>query len=122
MFFSMSFSIQISILFASNFFKDEKGGCAVEAVIYGCIRGLGGRIPDCNLGMHVKCFHEIQKASFLILVAGSLQETMDLTGSKAIAITASTICVFTQMVYGGRRKSIATKKTLVTIQMGVSFD
>ena len=25
---------------------------AVEEVIYGCIRGLDGRIQDCKLGMH----------------------------------------------------------------------
>ena len=38
---------------------------AVEAVIYGCIRGLDGRIPDCKLGMHAKCFHDIQKSIIL---------------------------------------------------------
>ena len=61
-----------------------------------------------------------KEASFLILVAGGLLETMDWTGSKAIAITALKIFVFTQMVHGGRRKSIVTKKTLETIQT-VSF-
>ena len=62
-----------------------------------------------------------KKASFLILVAGRLLETMDWTGSKAVAITAPKICVFTQMVHGRRIKSIATEKTLVTIQIDVSF-
>ena len=50
---------------------------AVETVIYGCIKGLDGRISDCKLAMHAECFHEVQKASFLILVAGILLETMD---------------------------------------------
>ena len=66
-------------------------------------------------------FMTYKKASFLILVAGSLLETMDWTGSKAVAITASKICVLLQMVHGGRRKSIPTEKKLVTIQMDVSF-
>ena len=66
-------------------------------------------------------FVTYKKASFLILVAGSLLETMDRTGSNAVAITASTICVLSQMVHVGRRKNIPTKMTLVTIQMDVSF-
>ena len=77
--------------------------------------GLDGRIPDCKLGMHSKCFHDMQIASFLIFVAGSLLETMDWTGSKAVAIIATKICVLLQMEHGGRRKSIPTKKTLVTL-------
>ena len=83
---------------------------AVEAVIYSCIKGLDGRIPACKL-----------KNIILIFVAGSLLEAMDWTGSKAVAITVSKICVSLQMVHGGRWKSIATKKTLVTIKMGLSF-
>ena len=94
---------------------------AVEAVIYGCIRSLDGKTPDCKLGMHSRCFDKIQKTSFFILVAGNLLETMNWTGSKAVAIIASKICVFTQMMHGGQRKYIPTKKMLVTIQMGVSF-
>ena len=52
-------SNSISILFASNILKMKRG--AVEEVIYGCTRGLDGRIPDCKLGMHAKCFNEIKK-------------------------------------------------------------
>ena len=83
----MTFSIHISILFASIFLKMNSG--AVEVVIYGCIRGLDGRIPDCKLRIHANCFHDIQEGPFLILVAGSLMETMDWTGSKAVASTYS---------------------------------
>ena len=38
----MSFSIHFSILFASNF--------------------IDARISDCKLGMHARCFHNIQKS------------------------------------------------------------
>ena len=62
-----------------------------------------------------------KKSSLLILSAGSLLETMDWASSKAVAITASKISVFTHMMYGRRRKSIVTKKTLETVQMDVSF-
>ena len=64
-------------------------------------------------------FMTYKKVSFLILVAGSLLETIDRTGSEAVAITASKMCVFSQMVHGENRKSIPTKKTMVTIQMDV---
>ena len=37
----------------------------MKKVIYGCIKGLDGRIPDCKLGMHAKCFNEIQKSMIL---------------------------------------------------------
>ena len=47
-------------MFASNILK-MKGG-TVEEVIYGCIIGLDGRIPDCMLAMHANCFDEIQKS------------------------------------------------------------
>ena len=30
-------------------------------VIYGCARGLDGRILDCKLSMHANCFHEMRK-------------------------------------------------------------
>ena len=33
---------------------------AIEAVTYGCIRDLDGRISDCKLGMNAKCFHDKQ--------------------------------------------------------------
>ena len=36
-------------------------------------------------------FHDMQKGSFLIFVAGTLLETMDLTSLKPVAITASKI-------------------------------
>ena len=53
----------------------------------------------------------------MILAAGKMVLAINWTDSKAVAITALEICVFSQMVHGG----IATKKTLVTIQMDVSF-
>ena len=62
-----------------------------------------------------------KKASFLILVAGSLLEAIYWTGSKTVAIIASKICMLLQMVQVWRRKSITTEKTLETIQMDVSF-
>ena len=34
----------------------------MKEVIYGCKRGLDGIISDCKLGMHAKCFDEIQKS------------------------------------------------------------
>ena len=34
----------------------------MREVIYGCISGLDGRITDCKLGMHSKCFDEIEKS------------------------------------------------------------
>ena len=37
----------------------------MKKVIYGCIKGLDGRIPDCKLGMHAKCFNEIKKSMIL---------------------------------------------------------
>ena len=52
--------IQISILFATNIVKRK--GWSVKEVIYGCIRGLDGGKTDCKLGMHDKCFGEIQKS------------------------------------------------------------
>ena len=66
-------------------------------------------------------FMTYKETSFFFVVAGSLLETMDWTGSKAVAIKASKICVLLQMMHGERRKSITTQKTLVTIQMDVSF-
>ena len=62
-----------------------------------------------------------KKAWFLILVAGRMVVAIDWKDSKDVAITTLEISVFTQMVHGVRWKSIAIKKTLVTIQMGVSF-
>ena len=94
---------------------------AVEEVIYGCIRGLDGRALDCKLAMHANCFIEIQKKWFLILVAGIMVEAIDWTDSKVVAITALGIIVFTQMVNGGSWKCFATKKTLLTFYMDVSF-
>ena len=47
-------------MFASNNLK-IKGG-TVKEVMYGCIRGLDGRIPDCMPAMHADCFDEIQKS------------------------------------------------------------
>ena len=41
----------------------KRGG--IEAVTYGCIRSLDGRIPNCKLGMHAKCFLDIQKSIIL---------------------------------------------------------
>ena len=32
----------------------------MKEVIYGYIRGLDGRISDCMLGMHAKCFDDLQ--------------------------------------------------------------
>ena len=113
----MSFQIQISILFASNILNTK--GWAMREVIYECIRGLDGRIPDCKLTMHANYLNK--KAWFMILGAGIMVRTINWIGSNTVAITALDICVFTHMVHGGRRKCIATKKTLVTIQMGVSF-
>ena len=62
--------ILFTIIFYSdpNFFpqifsKMKRG--AAEAVIYGCIRGLNGTIPDCKLGMHTNCFNEIQQSMIL---------------------------------------------------------
>ena len=34
----------------------------MKKVIHGCIRGLYGRMSDCKLGMHAKCFDEIQQS------------------------------------------------------------
>ena len=39
----------------------------VKAVIYGCMRCLDGRIPDCKLVMHTIFFHEIQQSIILDL-------------------------------------------------------
>ena len=36
-------------------------GVIIEEIIFGCIRGLDGKIPDCKLAMHAKCFNEIRK-------------------------------------------------------------
>ena len=62
-----------------------------------------------------------KKAWFLILVAGRMVVAIDWTGSKAVDITALEIHVSTQMVHGGSWKSIATKMTLVTVKMSISF-
>ena len=35
---------------------------SVKEVIYGCIRRLDGRVPDCKIRMHGKCFNEIQQS------------------------------------------------------------
>ena len=48
-----------SQFFCFKYVKDEKG--AVEEVIYGWVWSLDGRIPDCKLGMHAKCFSDVQK-------------------------------------------------------------
>ena len=74
-----------------------------------------------NLECMPSVFMTYKKASFLILVAGSLLEKVNWTGSKAVAITASKICLLLQMVHGGRRKSILIKKTWITIQIDLSF-
>ena len=60
MIFPMLFQIQILILFASNI--EQAKGWSVKEVIYSCTRGLDGRISDCKLGMHSKCFDEIQRS------------------------------------------------------------
>ena len=87
-------SDSISILFASHILKTK--GWSMKEVIYGCIKGLDGRMPDWKLGMHAKCFNEI--------VAGRMMVAIDWADSKAVAITTLEICVFTQMVHGGSWK------------------
>ena len=49
-------------------------------------------------------FHDIQKTSFLILVAGSLLGAMDWTGATAAVITASKICVITGGAWWKKKK------------------
>ena len=68
---------------------------AVKEVIYGCIRGLDGRIPECKLGMHANWFNEIKKEWFMILGTGTMVVVIDWTDSKSIAITALEIWVCT---------------------------
>ena len=85
---------------------------AVEEVIYGCVKGLDERISDCNLAMNNNCFN---------VEAGMMMVAIDLTDSKAVAITTLDICVFIHMLPGGSYKSIPNIKRLLTIQMDVSF-
>ena len=56
-------SDSISILFASNILKTK--GWDMKEVIHGCINGLDGRITECKLGMHAKCFDEIQRSMII---------------------------------------------------------
>ena len=79
-----------------------KYGAIIEDVIYCFIKGLYRRIPDCKLAMHANCINVIQKAWFMILAADTMVVAIDGTDSTANAITASDICVFTQMVLGER--------------------
>ena len=63
-----------------------------------------------------------EKASFMIMETGIMVVAIDWADSKAVAITVLEICMmFTHMVHGGGWKSIANRKTLVTIQMDISF-
>ena len=55
--FSIYFKL-ISQIICSN----KKKGGALEQVIYGCVRGFIGRIPDCKHAMNANCFNEIWKS------------------------------------------------------------
>ena len=66
----------------------------MKEVIYGCKRGLDGRISDCKLGMHAKCFSKYKKALFMMLGADKIVAAINEKCSKADAIIASKICVF----------------------------
>ena len=57
----------------------------------------------------------------MILGSGIMVLAIDWSDSKAVAITALGIYVFTQMVHGGSWKSISNEKTLATIQMDLLF-
>ena len=65
----------------------------MKEVVYGCIRGLDGRITDCKLGMYVKCFNEKQQS--LIHDVGSRHNSgsNQLKMLKIVAITALEICI-----------------------------
>ena len=39
----------------------QNEGEVIEGVVYGCIKVLDGRIPDCKFDMHAKYFNEIRK-------------------------------------------------------------
>ena len=82
---------------------------------------LQGRIPVWKLEMHANSFNEIQKTLFITLRVSIMLVAIDWTDSKAVAITALEICVFTKMVHGGSWKSITTERTLVSFQTDVSF-
>ena len=52
--------ILFSISFKIHILKMKRE--VLEEVIYGWIRGLEGRIPDCKLAMHANCFNDIWKS------------------------------------------------------------
>ena len=110
--------------FCIKYFKLEGG--VVDKVIYSCVRVLDGRVLDCKVAMHDNCFNEIQKVWLMNLAAVRMVFYIDQmwahwTDSKAAVITALTIYVLRQMVHGSNWKTIALMKTLVTVQMDVSF-
>ena len=39
----------------------QKEGAMIDELIFGYIRGLDGKIPDCNLAVHANCFDKIRK-------------------------------------------------------------
>ena len=57
----------------------------------------------------------------MIVTSGKMVAAKHSTDPKAVVITALDICKLTQILHGGGWKCVDTKKTLVTIQMGISF-
>ena len=70
--------------------------------------------------MHSKCFDEIGKRIILDPFSRQNGGYNQQDWLKSFCHHSLEICVFTQMVHGGRRKSIATEITLVTNQMYLS--
>ena len=60
-----------------NVLSDSTKRWAIKEVIYGCIRGLDGRILIASLECMPTVSMKYKKVSYLILVTGIMMETID---------------------------------------------
>ena len=94
---------------------------AVEAVIYGCMKGLDGRITDCKLEMHAKCFHETQKSFILDPCSRQSAGKNGFDKLKSCCHhNVGDLCVHTDGAWL-KKKKYFHRKDMVTIQMCASF-
>ena len=95
----------------------EKGK-SMRELIYGCIRGMDGRISDCKLRMHAKCVNEIQQS--MTHDVGSRHNS----GSNELKMLKSCchhslkdLCVHTDGAWW-KMKKYSTRKDIVNDQDG----
>ena len=93
----------------------------MKEVIYGCLRGLDVRITDCKLGMHAKCFDEIQRSTIHDIWSRHNCGRKQLKKlNNCCHHSLRDLYVHTDGAWW-KMKNISTEKILATIMISVSY-